>query len=111
MFDAAVRYSGKNKQQLEDLVKEHDRNFVQKRYRCLNSLDSEFVQSASRITILEPSEQIITSICNNSFNITRSIVRQIISGALSIDVIKICLHLFRQREERINIAYLESNRG
>jgi len=109
---AAVKYSGKNKEQLGELIKDYDRYFVQERYRSLNSIDDRYVQSAQRISALEPSDQVIASICNDEIEVTRNMVVEIVSTkAMTVDVFKICLRLFREREDRINIAYSESNRG
>ena len=111
-FGAAVRFSGKNKEQLEGLIKDYDRYFVQERYRSLNIIDNRYVQSAQRISALEPSTEVVASICNDEVKITRNMVVEIVSSKnMSVDVFKICLRLFRERENRINIAYSESNRG
>ena len=53
-FGAAIPFSGKNKEQLESLVREYDRMFIAERFRSLNRLDSELVQSALRPNVLEP---------------------------------------------------------
>ena len=111
VFGGAVKVSGKSKLQLEGLVKEHNRYFVQERYRSLNRLDEQFVQSAKRLSPVEPASQVISTICDGLYDITRSMVNEIASScAVSPELVNICLHLFREREEKIGLAYFQSNR-
>jgi hypothetical protein len=109
---AALRVSGKNRNALIDLLKEQDRYFVQERYRVLNRLDADFVESARRISApLEPKTQVVATSFDDTVEITRGMVRQIASDhSMSPEVFQLCLRLFREREQRINKAYSESNR-
>jgi hypothetical protein len=109
-FGAAIPFSGKNKEQLESLVREYDRMFIAERFRSLNRLDSELVQSALRPNVLEPPTQVVATILDN-IAITRERIQEFnVERQISSDLFSTCLKLLVERENKINTAYFESNR-
>jgi hypothetical protein len=87
-----------------------DRLFVGRRFRVLNRLDNEWVETCCRQSVANDPNQVLV-VHDGGFNVTRQLISQFNTFQhISDSVFNACVRLYRVREGLIDDAYLQSNR-